>query len=112
RDASSGTTPPHSRWIGTCEAITFDRMAHGFAASPVSSTTAAEVSSHEVSMPRIFNLLFFVRENHNSARSAQDSRGIGRAPGITQQRARQGLATDDARELHRPGRRVRLPHAR
>src|SRR6185295_4152699 len=33
--------------------MTFERMAHGFAASPVSSTTAAEVSSHEVSIPRI-----------------------------------------------------------
>src|SRR6266540_3324769 len=30
-----------------------DRVAHGFAASPVSSTTAAEVSSQEVSIPRI-----------------------------------------------------------
>ena len=53
REASSGTTPPHSRWIGTCEATTFERIAHGRAASPVSSTTAADVSSHEVSMPRI-----------------------------------------------------------
>jgi len=30
-----------------------DRIAHGFAASPVSSTTAADVSSQEVSIPRI-----------------------------------------------------------
>ncbi len=33
--------------------MTFERIAQGRAASPVSSTTAAEVSSHDVSMPRI-----------------------------------------------------------
>ena len=26
RDASSGTTPPHSRWISTCEATTLERI--------------------------------------------------------------------------------------
>jgi hypothetical protein len=31
----------------------FERIAHGFCASPVSSTTAAEVSSQDVSIPRI-----------------------------------------------------------
>jgi hypothetical protein len=34
--------------------MTFDRTVHGFAASPVVDTTAAAVSSHEVSMPRMF----------------------------------------------------------
>ena len=29
RDASSGTTPPHSRWMATCDATTFERIAHG-----------------------------------------------------------------------------------
>ena len=29
RDASSGTTPPHSRWMATCDATTFDRMRQG-----------------------------------------------------------------------------------
>src|SRR5262245_50374455 len=53
REASSGTTPPHSRWMATCEATTFERIAQGFAASPVSSTTAADVSSQDVSIPRI-----------------------------------------------------------
>src|SRR5262245_57869743 len=53
REANSGTTPPHSRWIGTCDAMTLERIAHGFAASPVSSTTAADVSSQEVSIPRM-----------------------------------------------------------
>ena len=33
--------------------VMFDRIAHGLAASPVSSTTAAEVSSQLVSIPRI-----------------------------------------------------------
>ena len=32
RDASSGTTPPHSRWIAICEATTFDDSDHGRAA--------------------------------------------------------------------------------
>ena len=58
REASSGTTPPHSRWISTCDATTFERIAHGRAASPVSSTTAAAVSSQEVSMPRMSMLKF------------------------------------------------------
>src|SRR5436190_18345046 len=31
----------------------FERIVHGFAASPVSSTTAADVSSHDVSIPKI-----------------------------------------------------------
>src|SRR3712207_7306558 len=49
--SSSGTTPPHSRWIAACDAITFERIAQGRDASPVSSTTAADVSSQEVSIP-------------------------------------------------------------
>jgi hypothetical protein len=47
RDATSGTTPPYSACTNTCDAITFERM------TLPSSTTAAAVSSHEVSMPRI-----------------------------------------------------------
>ena len=50
REASSGTTPPHSRWIAACEATTFERICQGRAASPVSATTAAAVSSHDVSI--------------------------------------------------------------
>jgi len=46
RDASSGTTPPYSAWT-FCPAITFDRMTF-------SSITAAEVSSQEDSIPRIY----------------------------------------------------------
>src|SRR5712692_8597749 len=37
--------------MGICEAITLEQIAHGFAGSPVSSTTAADVSSQEVSIP-------------------------------------------------------------
>ena len=37
----------------TCDATTLDRIRHGRAGSPVSSTTAAAVSSHDVSMPRM-----------------------------------------------------------
>ena len=54
REASSGTTPPHSRWIAACDATTFERIAQGRAASPVSATTAAAVSSHEVSIASRF----------------------------------------------------------
>src|SRR5687768_14234889 len=50
REASSGTTPPHSRWISVCDATTFERSSHGRARSPVSLTTAAAVSSHDVSI--------------------------------------------------------------
>src|SRR3954464_8576974 len=39
--------------MATCDATILDRIAQGVAASPVSSTTAADVSSHEVSMPRM-----------------------------------------------------------
>src|SRR5690242_16973784 len=39
--------------MGTCEAMTFERIAQGRDASPVSSTIAAEVSSQLVSIPRI-----------------------------------------------------------
>ena len=53
REASSGTTPPHSRWIATWDATTLERICHGRAGSSVSATTAAAVSSHELSIPRI-----------------------------------------------------------
>src|SRR4051794_35975816 len=46
REAISGTTPPVSRWTSSCEATTFDST------SRPSTTIAAAVSSHEVSMPR------------------------------------------------------------
>ena len=38
--------------MSACEAMTFDRIRHGRDASPVADTTAAAVSSQEVSMPR------------------------------------------------------------
>src|SRR5579859_3151423 len=47
RDASSGTTPPYRTCRSTWEATTFDRR------PPGRSSTAAAVSSHEVSMPRM-----------------------------------------------------------
>src|ERR1700683_5014928 len=54
REAISGTMPPHSRWMAVWDAITFDRSTHGRATSPVVDTTAAAVSSHDVSIPRTF----------------------------------------------------------
>src|SRR5919108_4993161 len=50
RAAISGTIPPYSPWSSSCEAITLERISR----SPRS--TAADVSSHEVSMPRMIEL--------------------------------------------------------
>jgi hypothetical protein len=50
RDASSGTTPPHSRWIAACDATIFEPIDQR---PSDSATTAADVSSHDVSMPSI-----------------------------------------------------------
>jgi hypothetical protein len=49
RDASSGTTPPNTRCT-SCERITSESSR---TSSPAPVSTAAEVSSHEVSMPRM-----------------------------------------------------------
>ena len=43
---------PHSRWISTCDAMMLESTRHGCVGSPVSDTTAAAVSSQDVSMPR------------------------------------------------------------
>src|SRR6185503_8454594 len=48
RDAISGTTPPKMRWT-SCERITSDLSE---TSSPAPSSTAADVSSHDVSIPR------------------------------------------------------------
>src|ERR1035441_4058028 len=47
REASSGTTPPYFECVSICDATTEDSTASPF------STTAAAVSSHEDSMPRM-----------------------------------------------------------
>src|SRR6266851_2059106 len=47
RDASSGTTPPYFPWVASCDATTEERML------ALSWTTAAAVSSQEVSIPRM-----------------------------------------------------------
>src|SRR5260221_9077645 len=47
REASSGTTPPYLPWVASCDAMTEERML------ALSSTTAAAVSSQEVSIPRM-----------------------------------------------------------
>ena len=53
REASSGITPPYLMWTA-CEAMTFD-------SSTLLRITAADVSSHEDSMPRIvISMRFFV----------------------------------------------------
>src|SRR6266446_3523895 len=53
REASSGTTPPYFRWMSICDATTLDRI------SRPSATTAAAVSSHEDSIPRMRMLIEF-----------------------------------------------------
>src|SRR5437016_5432702 len=52
REASSGTTPPYFPWVVICEATIEERMV------PPSATTAAAVSSHEDSMPRMRTPLY------------------------------------------------------
>ena len=46
RDASSGTTPPYFLWMSICEETMLDRTMS-------SLSTAAAVSSQEVSIPRV-----------------------------------------------------------
>src|SRR5713226_7162727 len=53
RDASSGTTPPYFRCISICDATTLGKI------SRPSATTAAAVSSHDDSMPRMRVLIEF-----------------------------------------------------
>src|SRR5207302_7669819 len=48
REANSGTTPPYGAWTSSWEATTLDRIRRP------SATTAAAVSSQELSMPRTF----------------------------------------------------------
>src|SRR6267143_3057000 len=45
REASSGTTPPYGAWIASCEATTLESTRRP------SASTAAAVSSHELSIP-------------------------------------------------------------
>src|SRR5207249_2016518 len=45
REASSGTTPPYGAWMASCEATTLERRRRP------SASTAAAVSSHELSIP-------------------------------------------------------------
>src|SRR5438874_5756311 len=55
-----------------------DRTCHGFAASPVSSTTAAEVSSQDVSMPRISIRTTALAERHGFREGALQRLDVGR----------------------------------
>src|SRR6185436_6722764 len=52
RDASSGTTPPYGRWTAICEATMLD-SSRGLLRPGTVATTAAAVSSHEDSIPRM-----------------------------------------------------------
>src|SRR5262245_28500660 len=82
RDASSGTTPPYGAWIASCEATTFDRMRRP------SASTAAAVSSQELSIPRTIigcSLLSSSRIHRRAAAGGADSKGDAaesRRPGL------------------------------
>src|SRR5689334_20429148 len=67
RDAISGTTPPNTRWT-SCERMTSDRIV---TSSPEPSITDADVSSHDVSIPRM-------RVTRRASRSRLDGRVGGR----------------------------------
>jgi hypothetical protein len=45
REATSGTTPPYRAWAAACDEMTLERIR-------ASSVTAAQVSSHDVSIAR------------------------------------------------------------
>src|SRR5207249_97184 len=65
REASSGTTPPYGAWMASWEATTLERTRR-----PPASTAAA-VSSHELSIPSTTIRRPFTRV----ARAAPDSKG-------------------------------------
>ena len=50
-DAISGTTPPYSLCVSICDATMFERIAN---ISSLYSTIAALVSSHELSIPKMY----------------------------------------------------------
>ena len=66
RDATSGTTPPKRACSSSCEATTLERI------SPSALTTAAAVSSHDVSIPRIVT-----QSGHRSLCSGRLWRQVG-----------------------------------
>ncbi len=55
REAISGTTPPYLLWTAIWEAMTFDSMMRP------SRTTAAAVSSQDVSMAKTSMIMFSLR---------------------------------------------------
>lgn len=65
RLAISGTTPPNGAWIATCEDTMFDRT------NRPSSMTAALVSSHEVSMPRMITRARLRRQPRSGSNDRQ-----------------------------------------
>src|SRR2546427_8647322 len=72
REASSGTTPPKGAWMAAWLETMLDRM------RIPSSTTAAAVSSHDVSMPRMSMLshrLFNAEVAENERRGRRGSQG-------------------------------------
>ena len=80
REASSGTTPPHSRWMAACDATTFERMRHGAAASPVSAMTAAAVSSQDVSIASRFIAALVGRSSPRAPSSSDSTYGAVKMP--------------------------------
>src|SRR5215471_2763065 len=81
RDASSGTTPPYGAWIASCEATTLDRMRRP------SASTAAAVSSHELSIPSTIIVRSsyshsLQRETHAGRADSKGDAAESRAPGL------------------------------
>src|SRR2546422_162218 len=70
REASSGTTPPYGAWIASCEATTLESTRRP------SASTAAAVSSHELSIPSTTIRRPFARV----ARAAQTARAMQPSP--------------------------------
>src|SRR3954464_1646535 len=94
RDAISGTTPPKTRCT-SCDKMTRDFCS---TSSPLPSSTAADVSSHDVSMPRMRVMLL----RPLGEQAIDEGAGVGRVP----VRRLHQLLSDDAISADDEGLRI------
>src|SRR3989442_6782661 len=97
RLASSGTTPPNTLWMSWDRMIRLASSGGGDALRPPPTRTAADVSSHDVSMPR--------RTSATAGALAQRDR-VGDRAGAYARRGYGGEVRVDGRAAHPPARYV------
>src|SRR3989442_365498 len=97
RLASSGTTPPNTLWMSWDRMIRLASSGWGVALRPPPTRTAADVSSHDVSMPR--------RTSATAGALAQGDR-VGDRAGDDARRGDDGEVCVDGGGAHRPARHV------